>query len=186
VQGPGQTGLACVLAAKAAGADCVIVAGMARDKRRFEVARKLGADLTVAVDEQDLIGEVSKATGGALADLVIEATSAGPEIFNTSIRLVRKRGALLLASRKGAPVSGLDLDVALGQQLTIKGVRGHSFQSVEMALQAMASGKYPLELLSTHVVDLTGVDDALHAIGGERPMDAIHITVAPWKSEGRS
>ncbi|MBL8551305.1 MAG: zinc-binding dehydrogenase [Hyphomonadaceae bacterium] len=184
VQGPGQTGLACALAAKAAGADLVIMAGLKRDARRLEVARKLGADLTVAVDELDLVDEVSKATGGQMADLVIEASSAGPEILNTSIKLLRKRSMLILATRKGA-IPNLDLDQLLGMQATVKGVRGHSFHSVELALRAMASGRYPLELLSTHVVGLGDVDTALRAVGGQTKMDIIHITVEPWKSEQR-
>jgi threonine dehydrogenase-like Zn-dependent dehydrogenase len=184
VQGPGQTGLACVLAARAAGAERIIVAGLARDARRFDVAKRLGADLTVAVDKEDLVEAVAGATGGDMADLVIEASNAGPDIVNTSVRLARKRGTLLLASRKGAPVSDFNLDQALGMQLTMKGVRGHSFHSVELALQAMASGRYRVDLLSTHVVGLAEVDAALRTIGGETPStDAIHITVAPWRSE---
>jgi len=184
IQGPGQTGLACVLAAAAAGADRIILSGLARDRMRFEVARALGADLTVAVDEQDLAEVVAEATQGRMADLVIEATSAGPEIINSSLKLVRKRGTLLLASRKGMPVEGFDLDRMLGMQMTVKGVRGHSYQSVEMALSAMASGRYPLHMLSTHIVGLDEVDAALRTIGGQDDREAIHITVAPWGTEG--
>jgi threonine dehydrogenase-like Zn-dependent dehydrogenase len=116
-----------------------------------------------------------------MADVVIEASSAGPEIINTSIRLARKRGQVLLASRKGRPLDGFDLDRMLGMQLTAKGLRGHSYQSVELALRTMASGRFPLELMSTHVVGLDGVDEALRIIGGEVKTPAIHITVSPWQ-----
>ena len=54
VQGPGQQGLACVVAAKAAGARTVISTGLARDRQRLDVAKKLGADHTIAVDEESL------------------------------------------------------------------------------------------------------------------------------------
>jgi threonine dehydrogenase-like Zn-dependent dehydrogenase len=181
VQGPGQTGLACVLAAKAAGADRVILAGLARDTARFEVARRLGADVTVAVDQEDLVGTVSRLTEGRMADLVIEATNAGPEIINTSLVLVRKRGKLLLASRKGRAAPELDTDRLMGMQLTVVGVRGHSYQSVEWALAAMAAQRFPLEILSTAVIGLDGLDHALRTIGGETGESAIHISVAPWK-----
>jgi len=181
VQGPGQTGLACVVAARAAGADRVIVAGLTRDACRFEVAKALGADATVAVDEEDVVERVSTITSGRMADLVIEASSAGPEIVNTSLELVRKRGMLLLASRKGRPVADFNLDRMLGMQVTAKGLRGHSYQSVELALNAMASGRYPLELLSTDVVGLQDVHNALRTIGGELGRESIHITVAPWQ-----
>lgn len=186
IQGPGQTGLACVLASKIAGADKIILTGLARDQKRFEVAKQLGADVTVAVDEEDLVHVVAQHTGGAMADVVIEATSAGTEIINSSLKLVRKRGMLLLASRKGRPVDQFDLDRALGMQMTIKGVRGHSYRSVEMALSAMASERYPLELLSTHVLSLDEVDSALRTVGGEVRRDAIHMTIDPWLERGHT
>ena len=116
-----------------------------------------------------------------MADLVIEATSAGTEIINSTLKLVRKRGMLLLASRKGAPVRDFDLDRMLGMQMTVKGVRGHSYESVEMALNTMATGKVPLELLSTDTIGLAEVDEALRTIGGETGREAIHITVSPWQ-----
>jgi threonine dehydrogenase-like Zn-dependent dehydrogenase len=181
IQGPGQTGLACVVAARAAGAEKIILSGLSHDQRRFEVARQLGADSTVAVDQQDLAEVVADLTGGRMADLVIEATSAGPEIINSTLKLVRKRGILLLASRKGAPVHDFDLDRMLGMQMTVKGVRGHSYESVEMALNTMATGKVPLELLSTDTIGLADVDEALRTIGGETGREAIHITVSPWQ-----
>jgi threonine dehydrogenase-like Zn-dependent dehydrogenase len=181
VQGPGQTGLACVIAARAAGAERIIVSGLSRDQRRFEVARQLGADVTVAVDQQDLAQTVAELTDGRMADLVIEATNAGTEIINSTLALVRKRGTLLLASRKGAAVPQFDLDRMLGMQMTVKGVRGHSYASVEMALNAMAAKKIPLELLSTDSVGLNGVDQALRTIGGETGHEAIHITISPWQ-----
>jgi threonine dehydrogenase-like Zn-dependent dehydrogenase len=179
IQGPGQTGLACVVAAKAAGADQIIVVGLSRDVRRFDVAKKLGADVVLAADQVDVVQAVAELTRGAMADVVIEATNAGPKIFNTSAALVRKLGVLILATRKGVPVDGFDIDQLLAKQVTTKGVRGHSYRSVELALQAMASRKFPLELMSTHIVGLEEVDEALRTIGGQTESEAIHITVAP-------
>src|ERR687886_17428 len=54
VMGPGQQGLGGVMAAKAAGADVVILTGLARDARRLEVGRQLGADFVVVADQDDV------------------------------------------------------------------------------------------------------------------------------------
>ena len=53
--------------------------------------------------------------------------------------------------------------------------------SVELAINTMKSGKFPLELISTHVVGLKDVDRALKIVGGEDSEKSIHITVEPWR-----
>ena len=76
--------------------------GLARDERRLAVARELGAHHTVMVDKQNLLEEVKRLTGGRMADIVIDASGGGPEIVNASVALLRKRGVLVIAARKGA------------------------------------------------------------------------------------
>ncbi|HXQ49839.1 MAG TPA: zinc-binding dehydrogenase [Stellaceae bacterium] len=179
VQGPGQQGLGCVIAAKTVGAELIIVSGLARDERRMQVARELGADHTIAVDQADLVAEVTRITGGRMADIVIDVSGAGPEIVNPSVALLRKRGVLLAAARKGA-VPGFDINQVINRQVILRGTRGHSFGAVELALRTMASNRFPLERMSSHVVGLKDVDEALRMTGGETAERSIHITVAPW------
>jgi threonine dehydrogenase-like Zn-dependent dehydrogenase len=180
VLGPGQTGLACVIAARAAGAGPIIVAGLARDEHRLRIAKELGADHVVASDQEDLRAAVERITGRRMADLVIEATSAGPEIINAALPLVRKRGTLIVATRKGEPIPAFDFDRVVGMQMRILGVRGHSFHSVELALGLMADKRVPLHLLSSLTVGLADLHEALRTVGGQTERHAIHITVDPW------
>jgi len=180
VQGPGQQGLGCVIAAKAAGAALIIVSGLARDEARLAVARELGATHTIAVDQEDLAAAVNRITGGRMADIVIDASGGGAAIVNPALGLLRKRGTLLIAARKGA-ISSFDLDQVINKQIVLRGTRGHSFEAVELALQTMAQGRFPLEKMSSHVVGLKDVDIALKMVGGESAERSIHITVDPWK-----
>ena len=183
IQGPGQQGLACCVAAKAAGAGCVIVTGRSSsmDQRRLALARTLGADHTITIDQQDLVATVTDITGGQMADLVIDCASGGTETVVSAIALARKAGRIILGGRKFKRVPDFDSDVLISRFLTVKGMRGHSFESVEIALQIIASGRWPLESLCTHVFGLDEVDEALRTVGGEGRPDPIHCAVDPWR-----
>lgn len=181
VLGPGQQGCGCVVAAKTAGAENIIVVGLARDEHRFEIVRRLGATHTIAIDKDDARERVRQITGGQMADVVIEVSSAGPEIINAGLMLLKKRGRMLCTSWKKTAVP-LDADRLVRFQAELKGVRGHSYQAVELAIRAMNSGHHPLELISTHVLGLDHVDHALKMVGGEAPGKAIHITIEPSKT----
>ncbi len=180
IMGPGQQGMGCVIASALAGSPTIIVSGLAKDSGRLEIARRLGATHVVASDEQNLEDEVRRITGGRMADIVVDATGAGPAIVNPTIALLRKRGTMVVSSRKGMPVFGFDIDQIVNKQILLRGTRGHSFEAVELALGVMQSGRFPLELISTHRVGLSDVDRALRMVGGDDSEPCIHITVEPW------
>jgi threonine dehydrogenase-like Zn-dependent dehydrogenase len=50
-----------------------------------------------------------------------------------------------------------------------------------MAMQIIASGRYPLDKMCTHTFGLNHVEDALRTVGGEGERDAIHCCVDPWQ-----
>ena len=179
VMGPGQQGLGCVIASAVAGADQIIVTGLRKDEARLDVARRLGATHTIVADEEDVGQAVAHITGGRRADIVIDATGAGPAIVNPTLQLLRKRGTLVVPTRKGAPVPAFDLDFVVNRQIVLRGTRGHSFEAVELALGIMKSGRFPLELMSSHIVGLAGVDHALRMVGGDTQERCIHVTVDP-------
>jgi threonine dehydrogenase-like Zn-dependent dehydrogenase len=181
IQGPGQQGLACVIAAKEAGASCIIISGVARDARRLALAKEFGAHYTLDIERQDLVETVSEISGGRMADLVIDCASGGPATVVSAIRLARKSGRVILGGQKRTPIPEFDSDLMIRKFLTVKGMRGHSYASVEMALQIIASGRYPLGKMCTHSFGLNEVGDALCTVGGEGRPDAIHCSVDPWR-----
>jgi threonine dehydrogenase-like Zn-dependent dehydrogenase len=181
VQGPGQQGLACVLAAKIAGASTVICTGLARDAQRLEIAKKLGADHTIVVDEESLADGVKRITKGEGVDLILDVSAGGAtQTIVAAIPLLKKRGKLLTAANKRKPIDGFDLDALISCQGTLRGVRGHSFRAVELALDLMARKTVDLSVMSTHHFGLDRVDHALRLVGGEIQDGAVHVTVTPW------
>ncbi|HEX3463073.1 MAG TPA: alcohol dehydrogenase catalytic domain-containing protein [Candidatus Elarobacter sp.] len=180
IQGPGQQGLACVVAAKLAGAARIVISGLASDARRLEVARLLGADDTIVADGDALQSHVRAVTEGRMADVVIEASSGGPETVSGAIRLARKRGTVVLCGEKHAPIADFDADAVVSRVLRVIGVRGHGYASVERALALIASRTLPLEAMCTDSFGLGEVDRAIRRLAGEAGSDAIHVTVLPW------
>jgi threonine dehydrogenase-like Zn-dependent dehydrogenase len=180
VQGPGQQGLACAVAAKVAGASKVIVTGLKRDAHRLEVAKQLGADHTVMVDEESLVDAVKTFTNGEGVDLVIDVASGGDnQVVADGLKVLKKRGRFMTAANK-KHVDGFEWGVLLAKRITLRGVGGHSFRSVELALDLMRRKTFPLEAMSTHHFGLDKVDYALRLVGGEIQDGAIHVTVTPW------
>src|SRR5206468_2617071 len=53
------------------------------------------------------------------------------------------------------------------RNLSLKWAHGHSYASVELAIQMIASGKYPMQEISTHTFGLSQVADAIEAVAGE-------------------
>lgn len=180
VQGPGQQGVSNVIASKAAGARQVIVSGRAADARRLRVAARLGADRTVDVDAEDVVEVVRELTGGAGADLVVDTSGGGAATLDTALHAVRRGGVVIVAS--GGGPGAVDLDAVRKKQVTIKGVRGHSFWSVEAALELIASGTVDLGLLCSAPHPLEKIDDAYAAAAGRGGDQALHISIGAWAS----
>ena len=66
------------------------------------------------------------------------------------------------------------------KSITLNSARGHGYRAVELALEQLASGRFPLERLATHTFGLEDVDRAIRTVGGETGEDAMHVSVLPW------
>ena len=92
VIGPGTIGLLSLQLVKAAGA-CPIVIGTSKDKLRLDLAKKLGAEFVINIDEEEetLSRIIKNLTEGYGADVVIGCCGA-PASFSLGIDLLRKGG----------------------------------------------------------------------------------------------
>ena len=65
--------------------------------------------------------------------------------------------------------------------ITMKSARGHSYKACELALEQIASKRFPLELITTHKFGLKDVDLAIRSVGNEGVPDVIHASLMPWE-----
>ncbi len=183
IQGPGQQGLSQTVACKQAGASLIILTGTARDTARLELARDLGADHVVDITQQDPLDAVMTLTGGKGVDVVLDCTAgAGTAPVLLGIDALKRRAGTLLVQGELAAFPDFPIKKLTEKAITIKSARGHSYRSCELALEELASGRFPLERLTTHTFGLRDVDRAIRAVGGEVEDDVVHVSLLPWLS----
>jgi threonine dehydrogenase-like Zn-dependent dehydrogenase len=182
IQGPGQQGLSQTVACKQSGASLIIVTGTTRDEARLNLAKTLGADYVIDVRQEDPLGRIREITGGTGVDVVLDCTSgAGTGPILLGIDALKRRGGTLVIQGEMAAFPDFPVKKATEKAITIKSARGHSYRACELAVRQLASGRFPLELLTTHTFGLSGVDRAIRAVGGEGEEGVIHVSLLPGK-----
>src|SRR5207244_2903493 len=102
IQGPGQQGMCCAMAASQAGASLVIVTGTSRDARRLEVARSMGANHVIDVHQEDAFARVMEITEDRGVDVVVDCTSgAGTAPVLLGIEATKRRGGTMVIQGEG-------------------------------------------------------------------------------------
>lgn len=171
IVGPGQQGLAAVIVAKEAGCDPIMVVGLDQDKERLAMAERFGADLAINASHCDPVEEVSKATGGDMASLVLDV-SGHPAGAGVALSLCGLGGAMVLPGLYGASaVAPWILDRIVFNEITLKGVFSHDGNAVRPAIKLAQKGKYPLQDLISHRFGLEEAEKALRLVAGENPDD---------------
>jgi threonine dehydrogenase-like Zn-dependent dehydrogenase len=180
IQGPGQQGLAQLVAAKTAGASKIFVSGTSRDTERFALAKELGADEVIDVTSEDPREKIMDLTDGRGLDYVLDCTSrAGTAPVLLGVDVLKRREGTLLIQGELAAFPDFPVKLVTEKAITIKSARGHSYKACELAVAQLASGRYPLEKLATHRYGIDQVDHAIRVLAGETDEDAIHISMMP-------
>ncbi len=182
IQGPGQQGLSQVVACRQAGADLIIVTGTSKDAKRLEVAKTLGADHVIAVQKEDPLSRIMEITGGKGVDVSLDcAAGAGTGPVLLGVDALKRKGGVLLVQGEMSEFPNFPLGKVTVKYVTIKSARGHSFKACELALQQLASHRFPLELVTTHTFGLKDAAYAIQSVGNEGAKDVIHVSLLPWQ-----
>ena len=166
VTGPGPIGLMAVAVAKALGANPVILTGT-RDNR-LELGKKLGADYTVNVRNQDVVKAVKEITNGEGVHYVMECSGA-PNAVNEAANMVKRGGRICLAAFPSKPVE-VDVAALVRNNISLFGI------AVHRAASLISEKRFDASLIHTHTF---GFGDLLTALkySKERIDDAIKVVV---------
>jgi len=181
ILGPGQRGLASVIAARAAGADTIVVTGLARDREKLALATELGADHVIDVEHEDARARVREITAGRGADVVIEVSSNSSVPVAEALHYAAAGGRIVLAGVKGfTAVPDFVSDLIVVKELRILGAFGVTSRSYQAAIRLIESGRVPIERLHTHDFALEDADFALRLLAGEIAGEqSIHSCLVP-------
>ena len=167
---------------KQAGASLIIVTGTSRDRARLEVAKALGADYAIDVQKEDPLARVKEITGGRGLDIVLDCTAgAGTMPILFGVDALKRRGGTIVVQGEMPDFPNFPIGKVTVKGITMKSARGHSFKACELALQQIASKRFPLEKITTHTFGLKDVDLAIKSVGGNGVPDVIHASLLPWK-----
>lgn len=179
IQGPGQQGLSQLVACKQAGASLIIITGTSKDTARMEVAKKLGADCVINVDEEDPLEKINEVTGGEGVDVSLDCTAgAGTIPVLLGIEALKRKGGTLLIQGDVAEFPNFPLGKVATKYITVKAARGHNYESCELALKQLNSDRFDLDMITTHRFALKDTHEAINAVGGSG--DVIHVSLMPW------
>jgi len=180
VQGCGPIGLLTVACAKLAGASRIIATGR-RNRKRVELAREMGADLTVLhtdmpgeKDRQEFVFDNSLNLVGA--DVVINTVGTAPA-FKECLGFVRDSGTLVEVGNfvDSGAISFNPCTDLLAKGIKLIGSFDNEAEHFVRSLPLIADPRIPLEKLITHRVPLGDVQRSLDAIGKGGALDGREI-----------
>jgi threonine dehydrogenase-like Zn-dependent dehydrogenase len=183
ILGPGQRGLACVIACREAGADTLIVTGLAADARKLALARELGADHCIDVENEDAKRRIRELTQGQGADVVIDVSSYSTAPVADALDYVRPGGTIVLAGVKGfKAIPDFVSDKIVLKEIQIRGAIGVTSSGYRSAIRLIESGRRPLAKLHTHDFPLREAELAIRTLARQIPgEESIHSCLLPGR-----
>jgi L-iditol 2-dehydrogenase len=139
VVGTGMIGLSVIQSLRVAGCGTIIAVDL--DQGRLELARQLGADVTLNPEQEDVVVQVLRLTENRGADVAFEAVGISPTL-ELAIKCARKGGAVTLVGN-WAPTTEFPMQAVVTRELTLYG-------------SCASRGEYPacLDMISRGAVDV--------------------------------
>ena len=148
------------------------------DKNRLEMARKMGADVTLDFHESDVVAEVKRLTGGG-ADAAIEALGT-QETFESALRSLRPGGTLsslgVYSGKLQVPYEAFA--AGLGDYRIVTTLCPGGKERMRRLMEVVRHGRVDLTSLLTHTFSLDQIKDA-YDLFGSRAEGVIKVAIRP-------
>ena len=162
VLGPGPIGLLCTMLAKLSGADPLIAAGLPIDVKRLEIAKQLGATMTVGAQGESIAPIIKKIGDGFGVDVVIDAAGASSAL-ELALELVRPGGHITKVGWGPQPC-GFSLDSLVAKAVTLQGSYSHNWTIWEKVLSMLARKQINIDPILNRVAPLTEWQSCFEAL----------------------
>lgn len=171
VIGTGTVGLLCLQHAVAMGAGTVIAIG---SPSRNELAKDLGADVTISYRDDDVVEQVLDLTDDIGADVTLEA--AGTEVgFQQAVAITRKGGTVSLDGIPNEPLQSIPIGDIVKQEIDYRGARAHA-NKAEASAELVRNGQTDVSALITHQFAFEDFEEAFQTFT-ERRDGAIKVAL---------
>lgn len=173
VVGAGTLGLLALQVLRARGCRVLVVS---RTERRLGLARRLGAEATVALGAGDPVAAARALAGRDGVDLVVETagTAAAVALVLGQVGFVRPGGRVVLTGLPHEPVT-VEFFWVVRREIEVRGSMIYQ-QEFGDALALLAEGVVDVAPLVTHRFPLERIEEALET---HRRSDAIKVAVYP-------
>ena len=174
----GPIGLCATAGARLRGASLIIAIDGVSE--RLEIARQLGADVTLNFREVDVVEEILKLTGGRGVDASIEALGL-QSTFEQALRVLKPGGTL---SSLGVYSSDLTIPLGafhagLGDNKIVTSLCPGGKERMRRLLNVVASGRVDLGALVTHEYRLDDIVDAYDLFAHQRD-GVLKVAIKPF------
>jgi alcohol dehydrogenase len=173
----GPIGLCATLGVKLRGATLIIaVDGL---PERLDMARRLGADVTIDFREADPVAEIMRLTDGRGVDVAIEALGR-QTTFESCLRVLKPGGVLSsLGVYSGKLEVPLDAFAAgLGDHKIVTTLCPGGKERMRRLIGAVASGRADLRPLVTHRFKLDEIEEAYELFANQRD-GVLKVAITP-------
>jgi threonine dehydrogenase-like Zn-dependent dehydrogenase len=176
----GPIGLCATLGAKLKGASLII--GIDAAASRLEVARRLGADVTLNIQDGDPVPEIKRLTGGRGVDVAIEALGR-QETFENALRAIRPGGTLsslgVYSGKLVAPYEALH--AGLGDQKIVTTLCPGGKERMRRLMAMIEHRRVDLSSLITHHFALDDIQEAFDLFSRQRD-GVLKVALYPEKA----